>query len=418
MPLLIRFREWIKGIPAWIASYFEEESARQKEAKRYLAAGDFIAAESALVGALEEAAARKLPVSVRFATMLQLSETQRKQALQTGHGPEGEWMRAAAETARQALELAAQARDPLKYLEGLGVLAQILCDQSRWEAAERVLMEAIRLAESVRRISPELLVQQRFLLGVARHKRGRHGEAREALFESIRLQRQYFGPEDPETANLLAASARLLREQGERDRAAEHLQEALRTHRALLGDSSREVFEDLLSLGGLLEEQGDLEGAAKQFETALQIKQRQLGISHLEPLAEMQYNLATIYLRWENYSRAKELLSECIGTFRRTGGARLAVSYETLAQLEEACGRHTSALGALENAEKAWEKCGQQRLPELIQNLEYRAGLLEQMRSHSKAIWLRERAAQLKNSWPQPGGNAEREPLRAVARAI
>ncbi len=388
----------IKGFTSSVAGWFGEESARQREALRYLASGEYVAAESTLVGALDEAEQKKFSTPRRLEIMLQLADTQRKQAAQPGGDPEGEWIRAAEETVRQSLELAAGVSNPLGYLEGLHLFAQILCDQSRWAAAEKVLLEAVRLHETVKRAKSSMLIQLKFMLGLAQTHIGKHEEARLALAEALELQKKHFGAESVETATFIASIGKMLRLQGQHEAAQEHLRLALRTHRAVLGETSREVFDDLLNLGGSLEDAGDLEGAAGQFETALQIKHRQLGVSHLEPLAEMQYSLASIYIGWDNYSRARELLIECIGTFRRTGGPRLAVCYETLAQVEESCGHHNIAIRELENAGKAWERCGHDKLPELIHNLEYRADLFEEMRTANKAVWLRERATQLRNS--------------------
>ena len=46
---------------------------------------------------------------------------------------------------------------------------------------------------------------------------------------------------------------------------------------------------------------------------------------------------------------------EAVGTFKRTGGARLASGYEALAQLEEDTGHYHEALRELARAGKVWE---------------------------------------------------------------
>ena len=386
--------EPLKGFWSRAGSPIRSASTRQKEAQRYLAAGDYVSAESALVGALEEAQRLKFPPNRILRVTLQLAEVQKRQAALPAADPEGEWIGAAEQSARQAVEQAVQANDSEGYVEALTLYAQILGEQNRWDAAEGALLEALRRGGTAT-IGPAA-IQRRHLLGVALHKQHRHAEAAEALEQALEIQKSSVGRESVETANLVAATGKIFRAQGDQDRAQDYLRAALRVHRDLLGETSREVFEDLLNLGGSLEDAGDLEGAAGQFEMALQIRHRQLGVSHLEPLAEMQFSLANLYAGWDNYSRARELLAECIGTFRRTGGARLAVCYETLAQVEEASGHHSTALRELENASKAWEKCGRDRIVELTNNLEYRADLLDDMRKPGQAAWLRERAAKLR----------------------
>jgi hypothetical protein len=49
----------------------------------------------------------------------------------------------------------------------------------------------------------------------------------------------------------------------------------------------------------------------------------------------------------------------------------------------------------LANAGKVWESCGSERSKELVQNMQHRAELLDQLRKKSEADWLREKAEEL-----------------------
>jgi len=122
------------------------------------------------------------------------------------------------------------------------------------------------------------------------------------------------------------------------------------------------------------------------------LKDRLVG-SDQEDLSEMQFSVACLYIEWGNFSRSRELLAMCIGTFKRKKGARLAVAYETLAHIDEYSGRYNDALAELARAAKIWESCGPERTPELVTNMEYRASLLDQMKKKDSANWLREKAA-------------------------
>ena len=153
-------------------------------------------------------------------------------------------------------------------------------------------------------------------------------------------------------------------------------------------------MKDLHHLAGSLEESGDTEGAAELYERVLGLKLRVLGGS-LDDLAEMQFGLAGIYIKWSNYARARELLAEAVGTFKRRKDIRLAVVYETIAHVEECSGRYQEAVTELARAGKVWELLGETRTRELIENLEHRAELLDQLRRKSEVAWLRERIAQL-----------------------
>jgi hypothetical protein len=88
------------------------------------------------------------------------------------------------------------------------------------------------------------------------------------------------------------------------------------------------------------------------------------------------------------------MLGDCIGTFRRGGGPRLAVCYETLAHVEEILGHYAEAIRELASAGKVWAACGN-RNSELAVNLNYRAELLDLIKRPGEAAWLREQAAVL-----------------------
>jgi hypothetical protein len=108
----------------------------------------------------------------------------------------------------------------------------------------------------------------------------------------------------------------------------------------------------------------------------------------------MEFSVASMYIRWGEYARARELLGGCLGTFRRAGGPRLAVGHETLAFVEEALGHYSDAVRELATAGKAWANCGN-RKAELAVNMNYRAELLDQLKRKHEAAWLREQVAEL-----------------------
>jgi tetratricopeptide (TPR) repeat protein len=231
-------------------------------------------------------------------------------------------------------------------------------------------------------------------LGTARHKNGRSEDAIPALEKALKLREDLSGPDHPDTGDLLSELGAIYRAQGRHEDAQTCLHRALRIHQAAHGRDSEEALHDVHHLAGSLEETGDIEGAAELYERVLLQKQLVVG-GNLEELAEMQFGLAGMYIGWSNYARARELLAEAVGTFKRTKGTRLAVTYETLAHVEECSGRYLEAVAELARAAKIWELCGDERRTELAENMEHRAELLEQLRKRSEASWLRERAAEL-----------------------
>jgi tetratricopeptide (TPR) repeat protein len=230
-------------------------------------------------------------------------------------------------------------------------------------------------------------------LAVARHKNGKPEDALPALEKSIRLHEQTWGPDSIEMAGLLFESGCIYRAQAAHEKAQDCLRRALRIHEQALGPESPEATADLQQLAGSYEDSGELDKAAAQYERCLMLKLREIGVKHIEEAALMQYSLANLHAGWGNLARARELMTDCIGSFRRDGGPRMAVAYEMLAQIEERSGRYHSAIRELENGGKVWEKMG--RTTELANNLNYRADLLDQLRKTKEAGYLRERAANL-----------------------
>jgi hypothetical protein len=162
----------------------------------------------------------------------------------------------------------------------------------------------------------------------------------------------------------------------------------------------------LQQLAGSYEDAGNTDQAAALYERCLMLKLRKIGVTHLEEVAVMQYSLANLHAGWGNLARARELLTDCIGSFRRDGGPRLAVTHEMMAQVEERSGRSHGAVKELEYAGKAWEACSPPRTAELIRNLNYRADLLNQLRKAKEASYLRERATALENATPAQAQSA------------
>jgi tetratricopeptide (TPR) repeat protein len=214
------------------------------------------------------------------------------------------------------------------------------------------------------------------------------------------MHEQSWGADSIEMAGLLYEAGCIYRAQAEHEKAQECLARALRIHEKAHGSESAEFLADLQQLAGSYEDSGDLDKAAAQYERCLMLKLRQIGVKHIEEAAMLQYSLANLHAGWGNLPRARELMSDCIGSFRRDGGARLAVAYEMLAQIEERSGRYHSAIRELDNGGKVWEKLG--RTTEFANNMNYRADLLEQLRKFKEAAYLRERASTLVAAPPSP----------------
>jgi tetratricopeptide (TPR) repeat protein len=364
------------------------------EGERLLKSRNYAAAEKFLARAATDAEIQGYSTTKRIQVRLLLAEAQRKQFEANQLNPDHGKLDAAEQTVRSAIELAADSSDGPAYLQCLDALADIFSGQGNFAAVEKVTQDAIQMEANQPHPDPLSMARRVHRLGIARHQQGRSDDAIPTLEKAVALHEASYGPEHRETGDQLTALGAVHRAQGNHKEAQQYLRRALKIHEKTCGIQSPEAIQDLHHLAGSLEESGDLEAAAAQYERALSFKNRIIG-GDLNELAQMQFGMAGLHIKWQNYSRARELLMEAVGGFKRKGGVPLAVGYETLAFVEEYSGRYTDAVKELERASLVWDTLKPERLPELIRNLEHRAELLEMLRKKGEASWLREKVARL-----------------------
>jgi tetratricopeptide (TPR) repeat protein len=396
--LLTSLRWAFVRAPRTLETWSLDRNWNRAEAQRHLKSRNYAEAERYLLMAVQESNHRHQSPTKRVRLCLELADVQRKVALMAMGSSQNPRANAAKladaeQTIRAAVSIAARASARESYILCLDALTEVFGEQQNYPAMEKAAQEAIRLGAALSHPDPLRMARRVHWLGVARYHNGRVEEAMPALEKSLALHEDNYGPDHLITAGRLSEIGRIYSARGQHIKAQDYLRRALRVHAAEYGPDSAQAFSDLAALAGSLEESGRLEAAAAEYERALVLKQRKLGVTNLDEVAEMQFSLANLYVGWDNFSRARELLTECIGTFRRLGGPRLAVAYETQAQLEERSGRFFNAVHELEKAGTAWRKSG--RITELVHNMEYRADLLEQLRKTKEASWLREQAAAL-----------------------
>jgi tetratricopeptide (TPR) repeat protein len=382
-----------KAAESWIL----DRSWDLTEGERLLKARDYAAAEGHLSKAAVEAELKKRSGARRIHIRLLLAEAQRKQCQQEESATLRHKLTLAEQTLRSALAIAERNSERELYLHCLDALAEVLADQGDFAAVEKVTQEAVQREAALAHPDQLRMARRVLRLGVARHRLGRTDDAIPVLQKALAMAEQTHGAEHPETARHLAELGAVFRAQGNHDEAQKYLRRSLRIHQRHLGANSPEAVRDLHHLAGSLEEAGDCEGAAEEYERALTFKHRMIG-ADLTDFADMQYGLARLYIKWQNYARARELLFEAIGTFKRNGGVRLAAALEALAYVEECSGRYEAALKGLAEATKVWESLGAASSEPLLRNLEHRAELLGLLRKKSDAETLRKRAEELRAS--------------------
>lgn len=379
--------------------------ASRKQAEECLKSGNLAEAERIFQRLAEEN--HSAPRTERIELYLDLAEVQRKRAAPelarsaNLSVPEKRQIIAVAEkSVRAAIELATSDRenDPHEFVVCMDALAALFEDAGDFASAETVEREALRLGSALPNPNIGLLAARTHRVGIAAHRNGHTEESVRLLEKSIQMHEKRYGPKSPEVGEILTDCGGIFRAQGDHARAKYCLERAFQIHAVANGTDAPETFADVEQLARVLQEGGDIEGASFQYERALEMKIRKVGFDSMEAVAEMQFELANRYIGWNNLGRARELLEEAVGEFRRHGGARLAVALEVLGQVEELLGHYEAAVQELEKAGSAWEKCGPARVMELIRNLDYRADLLDDMRRTEDAIWLREKMAKLQGS--------------------
>lgn len=386
LELWLKFKLSAKLV-AWAAPFVQQwlnkaEYSRE-EGDRQLRAHNYVEAENRLKDAVDESGPSIGSPTARIRLQLQIAEAQRKQG-------SAEKLDEAEATIRGALELTARVSNPSGYVQCIDALAEVFHDRPDYPAMQSLLEEGVRIEAAMPHPDPLRMARRIQRLGIARYLQGDDGIP--ALEKALALFEQTYGEDHLETAGALSEAGLLHRAQSRHEEAQEYLRRALKIHERECGADSPQATRDLHNLAGSYEESGDIEAAAALYERAMEMKDRMVG-GDQEELAEMQFSVAGLYIEWGNFSRARELLSMCIGSFRRKKGARLAVAYETLAHIEEYSGRYNDALTELAQAAKIWESCGPERTTELATNMEYRASLLDQLKKKDSANWLRERAA-------------------------
>ena len=375
--------------------------AERKEGERLFEESDYQGAELHLAQAILESERRQEPAADRILLRLELGEAQRKQF----RGDQDfRKLVEAEDTMRGALDLASRTNERELLVQVLDGLAAIAADRGQVEEVDRLMREAGEAESKVKRRDPMVAARRLHRLGMLRQQRGELHEAVQMLTECAAIHEQVLGANHEATAHRLSDLGAVHHALGNHLEAQRCLRRSIRVHEEEHGLGSPEAAADLQMLTASFEESGDIDGAAAQLERVLDLKLREVG-TDLDTVADAQWELAVRYIGWRRYSRARELLMEAVGTFRRTGGARLAKGYEALGQLEEDSGHYHEALRELARAAKVWESVKSEHPGDLISNLKHRIFLLNLLRQHREAAYLQEQLTALSQAtrWAEAG---------------
>ena len=369
-------------------------SEAQMEGERLLDQGEWESAEQALARALVDGARRQLFSIARIGIYLELAEAQRQQF----HGEDGtvqpRKLQAAEDNCRAALDLARKGSDRTVLVQCLDALSETIALRGDLEAVEVLTSEAVQAEQFGPPADPAVIAKRFHRLANLRRECGRVILAVPALEQALQATERLRGPVHLETADLLMELGDVYRYLGHHEQAQTHLKRALDVHERECGLWSAEAAHDLNLLTGSYEASGHLKLAAAEHERVLTLKQRGVG-TNMEGIAESQFDLAHLYVRWGNLPRARELLMEVVGTFKRSRAVRLAMAHEALADIEQQEGHLRGALQELLNACHVWEQLPVEHTRELCRNLGYQVQVYEALRQREDAAFVRQRLAAL-----------------------
>jgi tetratricopeptide (TPR) repeat protein len=380
---------------------WNQARGEREEGERLFEESDYAGAELHLAQAIVDSEQRQEPPKQRISLRLELGEAQRRQ-FAAGGNPQK--LAAAEEAVRSAYDLASRTNERELLVASLDTLGAIETDRGNLDEAARLLEEAGALEAQLKHSEPMQMARRQHRLGLLRQRQGKLREAADLLAASAAIHERVLGENHSSTAHRLSDLGAVHHALGNHAEAQRCLRRAIRVHEQQSGLESPEAVADLKMLTESLEAAGDIDAAAAQFERVLNLKLRAVGMD-MDVVAEVQFQLALRYHGWRRYSRARELLMEVVGTFKRSGGARLAAGYEALAQIEEDTGHYHEALRELARAGKVWESVKREHVTALIRNLEHRVFLFDLLRQPKEAEYLREQAAALAqaNRWAQAG---------------
>lgn len=174
-----------------------------------------------------------------------------------------------------AIEEAALGTEDPRYATSLNALAVALSDRYPREA-ERLLDQALAIAERVHGSDHLLVASRSNNLGTLYLSMGRHRKAERAFERSLRIVRARWGDQHPDVAMALNNLAFVKKEQGRMAEAEDLLRTAVAINERVLGENHPAVGTILSTLGLLLDRQDRMDEALPVFVRGLEIEEDDL----------------------------------------------------------------------------------------------------------------------------------------------
>jgi tetratricopeptide (TPR) repeat protein len=236
------------------------------------------------------------------------------------------------------------ARLNLRSEDALGLLNEVgayLSERALYQEAERLLLQALALSESVHGVDDPVTASVLQDLGWLEHRRYQHASAEEHYRRALAIRERALGPEDPRTARILYLLGLLYLNLSQQELAEPLLRRALSIQESQLGAEHPQVADTLNVLGMLARAQKEYEQAEILYRRALAIREKKLG-SETPETATSVSNLAALAFNREDradYAQAEALYRRVLEMRERLLGSEHPDTAAALSALALLCDR-------------------------------------------------------------------------------
>jgi tetratricopeptide (TPR) repeat protein len=253
-------------------------------------------------------------------------------------------LREAVRLARRLAERDTAERSQRDLVRALTALARLLKDAGRYEDAEALVAEGLRICQ--REFGDEdsdTLVSVNNLATLYRDQ-GRYAEAEPLYLRARAAKERVLGSDHPSTLASVNNLAGLYVSQG-RYAEAEALYLRARARERVLGSDHPSTLRSLNDLAALYEKEGRYAEAASLYQQGLAASERVQGSQHPDTLT-MVHNLAGLFETLGRYAEAEALCQRALANRERVLGAEhpdTLATVNNLAALYQGQGRHAEA---------------------------------------------------------------------------
>jgi len=197
-------------------------------------------------------------------------------------------------------------------LTSMNNLANVLDNQGKYEQAEEMHRQALRLKETVLgKEHPSTLTSMSNLASVLRNQ-GKYEEAEQMHRQTLELRETVLGKEHHDTLISMNNLALVLKSRGKYKQAEEMHRQELRLGETVLGKEHRLTLTSMHNLARVLRSQGKYEEAEEMNRQELGLSDTVLGKEHPDTLTSM-HNLAEVLRNQGKYEEAEEMHRKTLG---------------------------------------------------------------------------------------------------------